>query len=325
MRAFLIVIWLLLCIGCTYAQQQPHYTQYMLNTFIINPAVAGIENYWDLRASHRHQWAGINGSPVTTYMTLHGPLKKTDYPHASVTGFDPEGGNPRGKAYWENYTAPPAHAGVGMTILDDHTGPLNRFSATVTYAHHIGIAPGVSLSAGISGGAQRVSLDASKLNMQDPSDPAVTNGAILGKWRPDVNAGLYLYSAQYFAGISVQNVVSSQMVPHLFVTGGYRLWLDEEISMLPSVMIKYIAALPVGVEVNTKLQYRDRIWLGASYRHQDGVAGMVGVNISSTFNVSYAYDYTTSSLNLASKGSHEILLGILIGNRYADLCPRNIW
>lgn len=322
MKIYLTSCLLLLCCYATYAQQLPHYTQYMLNTFIVNPAVAGIENYWDLKASHRHQWAGVNGSPVTTYLTLHGPLKKTDYPQASVTGFDPEGANPRGRAYWETYTVPPTHAGAGLTILDDHTGPLNRFSATATYAHHIGLAPGVSLSAGISLGAQRVSLDASKLDMQDPSDPVIAGSTELGKWRPDVNAGLYLYSSQYFAGVSMQNVAST---PHLFVTGGYRFWLTEDIGVLPSVMIKYISSLPVGVEVNTKFQYRDKVWLGASYRHQDGIAAMLGVNVNATFNVSYAYDYTTSSLNLTSKGSHEILVGILIGNRYADLCPRNIW
>ncbi len=324
------------------AQQRPHYTQYVLNTFIINPAVAGIENYWDVKASHRHQWAGLNGSPVTTYLTVHGPLSKTDYPQASATGFNPEGSNPRGKAYWESYSAPESHAGAGLTILNDRTGPLNRFSVSGTYAHHIGIAPGTSLSAGISVGAQRISLDASKLEFQNPSDPAIAGSTVLGRWRPDVSVGLYLYSAQYFAGISAQNVVPSsigfddgkvrgdsvyrgKLVPHLFATAGYRLWVDEDLSLLPSVMIRYVTALPVGFDVNAKLQYRDRVWVGASYRHKDGVAGMLGINVNATFNVGYSYDYTTSGLNIASHGSHEIVLGIMIGNRFADLCPRNIW
>ena len=39
------------------AQQRPYYTQYILNNYIINPAVAGIENYWDVKMSHRLQWA----------------------------------------------------------------------------------------------------------------------------------------------------------------------------------------------------------------------------------------------------------------------------
>jgi ABC-type enterochelin transport system permease subunit len=37
------------------AQQRPHYTQYVINNYIINPAVAGIENYTDVKISHRHQ------------------------------------------------------------------------------------------------------------------------------------------------------------------------------------------------------------------------------------------------------------------------------
>jgi type IX secretion system PorP/SprF family membrane protein len=334
----LVLMLFVVCRG--YGQQQPHYTQYVLNTFIINPAVAGIENYWDVKASHRHQWTGLNGGPVTTYLTVHGPLHKTDYPSASATGFSPDGANPRGKAYWETYTAPPSHAGAGFTLLNDKTGPLNRFSASVAYAHHIGIAPGTSLSAGIAAGVQRISLDAAALQFQDPSDPAIASSTTLNRWRPDVSVGLYLYSAQYFAGISAQNVIPTELgfddgkvnalkkgklVPHLFATAGYRLWVNEDVSVLPSVMIKYLTALPVGVDVNAKLQYRDVMWVGASYRYKDGVAAMLGVNISSTFNIGYAYDYTTSSLNTVSRGTHEIIVGFMIGNRYADLCPRNVW
>lgn len=57
------------------AQQRPYYTQYILNNFLINPALAGIENYWDVKTSHRIQWQGIQDAPVTTYLTFHGPLK----------------------------------------------------------------------------------------------------------------------------------------------------------------------------------------------------------------------------------------------------------
>src|SRR5919112_1721208 len=85
------------------AQQRPHYTQYILNNFIINPAVAGIENYTDVKISHRHQWVGLDGAPVTTYLTIHGPLKKSDYERETATGFHATDENPRGKAYWQDY------------------------------------------------------------------------------------------------------------------------------------------------------------------------------------------------------------------------------
>jgi type IX secretion system PorP/SprF family membrane protein len=90
-------------------------------------------------------------------------------------------------------------------------------------------------------------------------------------------------------------------------------------------MIKYIEPLPMQLDVNAKVQYQDRAWIGASYRTGEGFAGMVGVNISNTLNVGYSYDYTTSKLNTVSKGTHEIMIGFLIGNKYGDWCPRNVW
>src|SRR6267154_3046411 len=86
------------------AQQKPHYTQYILNPYIINPAITGIENYTDMKFSIRNQWVGLNGAPKSVYFTIHSPLGKKDY-RTSSTSYDVPGENPRGKAYWESYTA----------------------------------------------------------------------------------------------------------------------------------------------------------------------------------------------------------------------------
>ena len=57
------------------AQQKPHYTQYVLNQYIINPAISGIENYVDVKLSARDQWVGLSGAPKTAYLTIHAPLE----------------------------------------------------------------------------------------------------------------------------------------------------------------------------------------------------------------------------------------------------------
>jgi len=322
------------------AQQRPHYTQYILNNYIINPAVAGIENYTDVKVSHRHQWVGLDGAPVTTYITIHGPLKKSAYERENPTTFRAAGENPRGKAYWQDYTAADPHHGIGFTMLNDRTGPLNRFSVAATYAYHLGISEKTSLSAGISAGVQNMTLNASKLNFEFPVDPAVAGSGYLNKLRPDISAGLWMYSANYFVGLAAQNILPSKLtfaedtltvtsegrlVPHLFLSAGYRVFLNDDISFLPSATLRYISPMPIGVDVNAKVQYQDLIWAGASYRLQDGLSAMVGVNVNSSFNVGYSYDYTTSRLNTVSRGSHEIVVGFLLGNKYGDWCPRNIW
>ncbi|MGB5029070.1 MAG: PorP/SprF family type IX secretion system membrane protein, partial [Chitinophagaceae bacterium] len=170
------------------------------------------------------------------------------------------------------------------------------------------------------------------------ADPAVFTSGILNKTRLDMMAGLYLYSADYFIGVSAQQVVPQKIdfsngyirpkegrtVPHLFGTAGYRFSLGDNFNLIPSLMVKYVDPLPVQVEGNLKLQYLDRLWIGGSYRHKDGYAGMMGLNVSNIFHVGYSYDYTTSRLNNFSKGTHEILLGFVIGG-YPDNCPRNVW
>lgn len=321
------------------AQQKPHYTQYILNQYIINPAITGIENYIDVKASHRHQWVGIQDAPITTYMTIHGPIGKKDY-RTSATSYRVPGENPRGKSYWEDYTAAEPHHGAGLQVINDRTGPLSRFAAYATYAYHIGISARTSLAAGFGAGLTSLSLNTSKLDfIYVPVDPAVYNSGIINQIKPDFNAGLYLYSADFFVGLSAQQIIpqkiafsdyavkttNGKFVPHLFATAGYRFLLNDDFNFIPSVMLKYIDPLPAQLDFNGKLQYQDIAWVGASYRTGEGFAGMVGLNISNTLNIGYSYDYTTSKLNTVSKGTHEILVGFTIGNKYADWCPKNVW
>src|SRR5687768_16033775 len=99
------------------AQQKSHYTQYILNQYIINPALTGIENYVDLKASHRRQWVGLQDAPLTTYLSDHGPIGKSSY-RQTATSFSLKGENPRGERYWEDYTAPEPRHGVGLQIIN---------------------------------------------------------------------------------------------------------------------------------------------------------------------------------------------------------------
>lgn len=330
----------LLACSVAMAQQRPYYTQYIMNNYIINPAVAGIENYWDVKASHRMQWVGLQDAPVTTYLTVHGPLNKSDYSRETATSFHASGSNPRGEAYWQDYTAAEPHHGVGFTMLNDKTGPLSRFAMYGTYSYHIGISNSTSLSMGVSAGITTMNLDASKLNFGNTTvDPAVASSGIISRMKPDISAGVWLYSKDYFLGVAAQQIIPQQiafsdntvylqggkLLPHLFVSAGYRMQLSDDISFLPSTLIRYISPLPLGFDLNGKFQYQDLLWAGGSYRYQDGFAAMVGVNLNRNINIGYSYDMQTSSLNTVSRGTHEILIGFLLGNRFGDWCPRNLW
>ncbi len=341
MKKLLIITFILCCIKSN-AQQKPYFTQYILNNYVLNPALSGIENYTDVKLSYRKQWAGIDGAPETIYFSAHAPIGKKDY-RTTATSFEVPGENPRGKPYWEDYTAPAPHHGVGLIVMNDKAGYISRSSVYASYAYHKGLSATATLSAGFFGGFTNVSLDRSKIvwGSLDPNDPAIgyDNGE-LKKLRPEVGAGLWLYSANYFAGLSVLNIVPGKIKfssgdytnyyeAQLMATAGYRFFVSDDVSILPSLMAQIIRPFPAQIHVNVKAQYQDKFWLGGSYRFSDqvgGYAAMAGINISNTFNVGYAYDAsTTSRLRNYSRNTHEIILGFLLNNKYGDMCPRNIW
>ena len=331
-KKFVINCVCVLIVGCASAQQQPYYTQYILNNFILNPALAGIQNYWDFKVSYRNQWVGLQGSPTTLYLTVNAPLGKTEYDYETPTTVpDLQAKSLGAKQFLMEYTAPPAHSGVGFTILNDKTGPLNRIAAYGSYAYHVPVGVKTTLSFGLSLGVQEVNVDVNAVDFgqANPVDPAALASGYLNKLEPDVNAGLWLSSTSFFVGLSAQQIVpvpinsanettpngvtllEGKLIPHTFLTAGYKFSVSEDVNILPSVMISYVQPLPLGVDVNAKVQYRDLLWAGFSYRYQHGYAALFGVNISSTFNLGYSYDYSTTPLNTVSSGTHEIVLGFL--------------
>lgn len=345
MKKLIIAACIILSAGQLLAQQRPYYTQYILNNFIINPAVAGIENYWDAKVSHRHQWVGLDGAPITTYATIQGPLQTNGLARETPFTVHAAGENPLGDSYDQNYQATPPHFGLGFTVINDATGPLNRFAASASLAYHMPLAEKLSLAGGVSLGFQNMRLDATKLDFgtQSPTDPAVAGSGYLNNVKPDITMGVVMYGPRYFVSLALQQVipekigygnpkvtgdtilVNGQLVPHIFLQGGYRFLLGDDVNFLPSITLKYITPLPVSFDFNAKFQYRDLVWVGGSFRPKDGFAAMAGLNINSTLNIGYSYDITTSQLNTVSRGTHEILVGFLFNNKNGDWCPRNIW
>src|ERR1700760_5159109 len=102
-KLLLILCVSLLMLQLAEAQQKPQYTQYVFDNMLLNPAVTGIENYIDLKAGYRSQWTGLQGAPVTSYLTLSAPLGD-NFLNGDATAFPATGGvNPSSRLYTQNY------------------------------------------------------------------------------------------------------------------------------------------------------------------------------------------------------------------------------
>lgn len=332
-----ILFLILLYTRCA-GQQRPQYTQYIFNNYVLNPAISGIENYIDFKAGYRAQWTGIEGAPVTQFFSIHGPLNKSDLT-SSVTSFGGQEDNPLSRSFVPSYRASEPHHGAGLYGVFDEAGPIRRMDLNASYAYHLGISAKTNLALGIAAGISSTNLDQDMIRFQENDDP-VLSSYLKTRIRPDLTAGLWFYGPLYFVGLSGQNLLGQTMsftgqesgeykrnkdVRHFFLTAGYKLFLSEDIAAVPSVMLKKVAPVPNSYDANIKFSFQDKLWLGASYRHRDSFAAMLGFYFLNLCNVSYAYDMTISGLGSASRGSHEIIIGLLLDNTYRVVCPQKNW
>jgi type IX secretion system PorP/SprF family membrane protein len=315
---YLLIFFLVVCVQAVFAQQRPQYSQYMLNNFILNPAITGIEDYADIRVSNRRQWVGLDGAPVTYYLTAHTPLNK---------GFGST-----------QYHRALAHHGIGATFHTDKTGPLRRTGVSFSYAYHLPLTNAINISGGASVGIIRNSINANDLEFGNGSDP-LAGGGDLNNNIVDLNLGLWIYSRNFSVGVAgaqlLENVGSFSAAEeeraaldlqrHYFATASYRFEPTATLDVIPSVMLKLADPSPASVDVSLRTIYDERFWIGGAYRHNDAIVGMVGVYVSPLLDVSYSYDATTSNLNKVSAGTHEVVVGFKLLNSRRILCPQWIW
>lgn len=337
MKKYIFIIAILISVK-GFSQQRAQYTQYIFNQYLLNPALSGIENYIDFKAGYRKQWTGIADGPQTSFVSAHFALGNNQLWSNALTSFPEQTGNPMDRNYMQNYMSSPAHHGLGLTAVQDKAGPLSRIDVNATYAYHLQLSNDFNLSVGVAAGVSNIKLNVNSLIFpESQNDPALSN-AVVSQWKPDLSIGIWLYGARMFAGVSAQQILSQKLsfsvnstyntgkeVPHFFATAGYKFFLDDQISAIPSVMVKYVQPAPASVDLNLKVAFKDKIWLGGSYRKNDSFSAMAGFNIGKMVNLTYSYDFTISDLNQVSNGSHEIVLGLLLNNVYKVPSTIKMW
>lgn len=333
MKLFLFLLLLLASPFSLLAQQKPQYSQYMMNNYLLNPAISGIEDYADIKLGHRNQWTGIEGAPTTFYLSGHSKLGKgANVPTHGTAKNKP--GSFATPAQLAKYKKVKSHHGVGGVLLHDRIGPFVRTEVSASYAYHLMLTSTVKLAGGASAGIISQTLRPDQLTFANPADNAA-NG-----WKmdsPNLSTGLWLYSDNFYVGASVAQLLGNQLAPgawrdrqnqlphHYFLTGAYKLSLAHNLAVIPSVLVKWVSPLPVSVDYNVRVLFADQVWGGLSYRQADSFVFLAGVTLSHTIDAGYAYDLGVSSLGRASGGSHELVLGLRLLNRHKVICPQNLW
>ena len=65
--------------------------------------------------------------------------------------------------------------------------------------------------------------------------------------------------------------------------------------------------------MRSKTELNDNIEFGLSYRYDDSIAAIIGLNITKQLRFGYAYEHTFTNLGNFNSGSHEILMTFNLG------------
>lgn len=268
-----------------HAQQDPQYTQYMYNMNVVNPAYAGSKESLSLTGLYRNQWSGIDNNPTTFTFSAHSPAGK--------------------------------NVGLGLSAIRDELGPVTETNVFADFSYTLQMSSSVQLALGVKGGITFHDVGLSRLELQDPNDPFLSEN--INNTYPNIGAGAFLYGDKFYVGISVPNLLKSVHLDangmkygsetnHFFATAGYVFQLTDNFKLKPSVMVKTAFDAPLSYDGNLNALFYDRFELGVSYRNDDSFSGLVGFQINDNIRIGYAYDHVMSDLKALGPASHEVIL-----------------
>jgi len=282
------------------AQQEVLISQYMFNELFINPAYAGSHDYFDATVLHRSQWVEFEGAPVTQLLELEGPL------------FDKK-------------------MGVGLTLVNDNIGDTHQFEINGNVSYHLDLDAERKnrISFGLRLGASNYSSLLTQTDVIDDLDPIFSSN-IQNQWVSKIGAGIYYYGKNKYLGLSIPTLFSGDQdlrfdvdsinykddfyfENHLFATAGVIFPISANVKLKPNLLVKYQKAAPVEIDFSANFLIKELLWLGATYRTDDAVVGMLELNVTNQLRLGYAYDFTISDIANYSSGSHEIMLGYRFG------------
>lgn len=287
-KIYLAIIALFVSYSELSAQQDPHYTQYMYNMNVINPAYAGSKENLSMGLLYRKQWVNMDGAPSTFTFSGHAPVGK--------------------------------NVGLGLSVISDEIGPVKENNVFADFSYTLNLGGEHKLAFGLKAGAifHKVGL----FSQVSPTLPIPTEAAFAEDTNNtylNLGAGLFYYTDKYYVALSVPNMLDAHhldfngvkygsQTQHYFLTGGYVFDLNPNLKFKPFAMLKSSFDAPSSLDISANFLMYEKLELGVSHRIDDSFGAMVNFAITPSLRIGYAYDHVTSDLKVTTPSSHEFIL-----------------
>jgi type IX secretion system PorP/SprF family membrane protein len=268
-----------------FAQQDPQFSQNMFTKLPNNPGYAGSNDAICGTLLYRNQWTGFGGEPKTMLVTFDMPVEAI-------------------------------HGAVGLSVIaGDQLGAEKNTNIRGAYAYRANLGSG-QIGIGVDFGYHQKSIDGTKFIFNDANDINIPATNVSGGTF-DMGFGVYYNTEKLFAGVSATHLnqgkitfsdINTELVRHYFLMAGYSVDLTSSLTLKPMIQLKS-DAVSTQADFNANLLINNRFWVGGSYRLQDAIVILAGLEIVPNLKLGYSYDITTSDIKSYSDGTHEIMLG----------------
>ncbi|MEZ4931796.1 MAG: type IX secretion system membrane protein PorP/SprF [Saprospiraceae bacterium] len=284
-----------------FGQQEQHYTNFVYNQQMYNPSYVGSRNTPSFTALHRSQWLGFEGAPNSQLISFQTPIMKQ-------------------------------RAGVGGTISRQGIGISYTWFGSAAYSYNLRITQEIDLRLGLQATLEYLGIDFSdpRVITVTQNDPSLSDGEFEDKYSGNVGVGLYLTYKDifYFGASSPQlypnNLGFNELVanqakafPHRYFTLGAVIPANDDIEVMPNMLIKWVDHAPLDADINFMVRYKKLVTGGITYRTGGGgTVSEVGESvdllafyqINQNIGAGLSYDLTLSDIKDYSSGSIELIV-----------------
>mgnify|MGYP006152390915 CR=1 FL=1 len=276
MKKILALFLVIATVGIVKSQQDAQFSQNRFLNTSFNPGAVGIKGMDCFGLTLRQQWIGFEGRPTTAMLSYERAM-------------------------------PRYSSGLGAILVLDKIGLESNLFFKVNYARHISLSNGAKLGIGLDVGLINKQISGDIL-AGVPTDPNLVGLSGQSAMNLDVGFGAFYYTNDLYFGISGQKLVPQtvnwgaskpKIKPHTYFMGGYNYKVNANFTLKPSFLVKtdFVATQ---VDANLLLDYKNKVWGGASYRIQDAIVVMAGfmvpLGLPNPLKVGLAYDFTTQNL-----------------------------
>jgi type IX secretion system PorP/SprF family membrane protein len=279
------------------AQQIGMYSHYFYKPMVYNPAFTGMDDATNVMFVSRAQWTDFKGAPQLNIVTLDGNLMNKK-------------------------------VGLGLMLVSDRKGITNRIGGDLCYSYRLNINDDMQLRFGLSLGVVDQTIDYSKALVESPNDATLFSDS-QRKTVFNGNAGLALIWKGLEFGAAVPQIIGNKInyvdtsnvrgyytqARHYMGSLKYKFFLSKEkgISVSPQGLVRFVPNTPFQYDGNINFDWKDKFWIGATYKSDYAVGANVGFCFHKQLYVGYSYDFIIGNIGKYSGMSHELMLNFKFG------------